>query len=449
MRPHSCTWAPAVPVVWAVRVIGCTAVRVRSCRQSLGLVLASCAALGAMGCADAATPPAPIHIVEVHGLIPFVGPVTRVAMTMRAPPEPNFAVPSVAIPASVGRGVLQAARRSARTQPRRATLAFTGDTLVHSPIVQQAWINGGGVAFDFAPMFARIAPAISDADLAVCHLETPVAPPGEQLSTAPRYGIPAEIAGGIAAAGYDRCSTASNHSLDRGVGGIEATVGALESVGVAQVGMARRPEESVAAVVTVEGIGVAQLSYTWSFNGLRLAPEEWWRSNLIDPERIVADAIDARARGADAVIVSLHWGVERSAVPSTFQRDVAAELTASGAIDLIVGHHAHVLQPIEMVNGRWVVFGLGNFLSNMPTGDSWPASSQDGAVVTVTIERHPDGSVAVGQPAVIPTWVDRSGGFMIRPVIADLADPAVSDVIKAELAASLERTTALLGAFIV
>ena len=76
-------------------------------------------------------------------------------------------------------------------------------------------------------MLARIAPLIGAADLGVCHLETPIAPPGEALSTAPLYGVPAEVATALAAAHYDRCSTASNHSLDRGTTGIDATVAAL------------------------------------------------------------------------------------------------------------------------------------------------------------------------------------------------------------------------------
>ncbi|TPW08727.1 MAG: poly-gamma-glutamate synthesis protein (capsule biosynthesis protein), partial [Acidimicrobiaceae bacterium] len=293
-----------------------------------------------------------------------------------------------------------------------------------------------------------VAPIIGAADLAICHLETPVAPPGQPLSTFPLYGVPAEIAAGIASAGYDRCSTASNHSLDRGTAGIDATVAALEMNGLGQSGMARSPDEVTAPVVTVAGIAVAHLSYTYGFNGLALPAAEPWRANPIDPVRIVADALDARVRGAEIVIVSLHWGVEKVVAPTAYQREVAATITASGAVDLIVGHHAHVLQPIEVINGRWVVFGLGNSLSNMPTGDSWPASTQDGAVLTVTIEQQPDGSLAVQQPVVIPTWVDRDGGFVIRPVLSDLADPSVSDGVKAELAASLARTTAVLGPFI-
>jgi poly-gamma-glutamate synthesis protein (capsule biosynthesis protein) len=148
------------------------------------------------------------------------------------------------------------------------------------------------------------------------------------------------------------------------------------------------------------------------------------------------------------VIVSLHWGTERVAEPNAFQRRVADEVTRSGEVDLIVGHHAHVIQPIEQVNGRWVVFGMGNFLSNMPTGDSWPASTQDGMIVTVAIAEQPGGGFVVEQPVVTPTWVDRSNGFVIRPVLTDVLDPSLSAGVIGQLEASIARTRAEVGAFV-
>jgi poly-gamma-glutamate synthesis protein (capsule biosynthesis protein) len=342
---------------------------------------------------------------------------------------------------------LTAAERLSPPLPT-VTFAFAGDTLVHSPLVTRAWENGGRARYDFAPMFARIAPLVGWADLAVCHLESPVAPFGEAFSTAPRYGIPGDIAVGLAAAGWDRCSTASNHSYDRGEGGIEATVASLTMAGLGQSGMARAPLERIAPVLDVRGVDVAHLSYTWGLNGMRLPAGQPWLVNLIDPAQIVADATDARRRGAQVVIVSLHWGVEKESRPSPYQREVAETITVSGAVDLIVGHHAHVLQPIERINGRWVAFGLGNHLSNMTDGFGWPASSQDGAVLLVTMHRMANGRVAVDPPEVVPTWVDRNDGWVVRPVIADLADPTTPPGVRTQLAASLARTRSVVGDFI-
>jgi poly-gamma-glutamate synthesis protein (capsule biosynthesis protein) len=262
------------------------------------------------------------------------------------------------------------------------------------------------------------------------------------------YGVPAEVAAGLAFAGYDRCSTASNHTMDRGVAGIDATVVALEASGIGQSGMARTAEEATPPIIEVNGVRVAHLSYTFGFNGRRLPADQPWRSNVIDPQAIIAAAADARLRGAEVVIVSLHWGGEGSSRVTPFQRSIAEAVTASGAVDLIVGHHAHVIQPIEQINGRWVVFGLGNILSNLGADPDWPASSGDGVIVTVGITVDAAGAVTVEQPSAVPTWVDDQHGFVIRDVQHDIAEPSTPDGLRAKLVKSLQRTTTVLGPFI-
>ena len=327
-------------------------------------------------------------------------------------------------------------------------MAFTGDTLLHSPLWRRAALNAGGAGYDFRPMLERLRPVLDSVNLAVCHLETPIAPDGEELSTSPIYGVPAEIADAIVAAGYERCSTASNHSMDRGAAGIDRTVDTLESVGIEQSGMARTAEEIAPRVFDVSGVAVSHLSYTFSYNGRHAPPGEDWRSALIDPFRIVDDAVEARRLGAEIVVVSLHWGVEGAAEPSEWQRRIAEGITASSAIDLIVGHHAHVLQPLEQINDTWVLFGLGNILSNMSTASGWPAEAQDGAVAVVELTVAADGAVAVAAPVLHPTWVDRDAGFVVRLVADDLAGTEISDGTRGGLEASLERTRRVVGDFL-
>ena len=382
-------------------------------------------------CGMAACGPTRPHVSSVGGF----GPAGHEVGTLDAAVAPNAA--PIVLERVVDR--LPPARRG-------FTVAVTGDVLAHSPTWEHALRYGGGDRYDYTPIFARIAPIVAAADLAVCHLESPIAPPGEGYTTAPMYGVPAEVAAGLASAGYDRCSTASNHTIDRGVAGIDATVDALEAVGVAQSGMARTPEEAAAPpLTTVNGVVVGHLSYTWSFNGLRLPEDQPWRSNLIDAERIVTDAAAARSAGAEYVIVSLHFGVEGSQVVSGYQRDVADDITSSGLVDLVVGHHAHVLQPIEQVNGTWVAFGLGNLLSSMTTA-SWPPQVQDGAIVVFTVTERAHG-FTTSPPVVHPTFVDRRP-YVIRPVLEDLADPTTPAAVVPELEASLARTRDVLGEFV-
>jgi poly-gamma-glutamate synthesis protein (capsule biosynthesis protein) len=212
--------------------------------------------------------------------------------------------------------------------------------------------------------------------------------------------------------------------------------------------MARTPGEIEPHVFTVNGVAISHLSYTFGYNGLHLPAGEEWRSAVIDPTRIIADATTARALGAQLVIVSLHWGVEGQSAITPAQRQLAEQLTASGVIDLIVGNHAHVLQPIEQVNGVWVIYGLGNMISNMPTGDRWPAATQDGALVGVTFTRRTDGLFEVSIPVVYPTWCDRDAGWIVRLVEPTLADPATPDGLRWQLETSLARTQAVLGPYI-
>lgn len=338
---------------------------------------------------------------------------------------------------------------------KQFTLAVSGDILPHSQLWRGAALvaakNGEPNGYDFRPMFANVRQILSSVDLAICHLETPIAPKGEKLTTYPFFGVPAQITDAIAFAGFDRCSTASNHAMDRGVAGIDSTVDALERAGVSQAGMARTPSEIEPSVFEVNGIKVAHMSYTFSYNGLPAANGESWRSALINSDRILRDARQARKLGAEVVLVSMHWGNERESSPSAFQQRIADEITKTNEVDLIIGSHAHVLQPIEKVNDKWVIYGLGNFLSNMPTAPKdppWPSSTQDGAIVSTFISVNIDGQVVVAPPVVTPTWVDRIDGWQIRSVLFDLNNNDISLATRAALKDSLRRTTKVLGDFI-
>ncbi|NCZ68875.1 MAG: CapA family protein [Acidimicrobiia bacterium] len=330
--------------------------------------------------------------------------------------------------------------------PPHIEFAFSGDVLIHSQLYKRALNNTGGNGYDFTPMFAVIKPLIESVDYAICHLEVPIAPAGENPSTFPLYGAPSEILDAVAGAGYDRCSTASNHTLDKGVPGIESTIANFERVGITQAGMARTPAEIEPTVLEVNGIKFTHLSYTYGYNGLSTPEGEEWRSALIDPDRIIADATKAREMGAEFVVVSLHWGTQTAVSQS--QRSGAEKITSSGVVDLIVGHHAHMIQPIEQINGVWTVFGLGNSLSYHPTDGVPQANTQDGMIVTVNVVRNDAGGFTVEQPVVHPTWVDKSDGMVIRLVKPGLSDPNLSAAVKDQLAVSLRRTTDVVGAYI-
>ena len=266
----------------------------------------------------------------------------------------------VALALAAGSGA-PAAGADPAAEPVRLTVAASGDFLIHEPIWERARADGGGRRYDFRRMLRFIRPIVRRADLALCHAETPMS--RRRPSGYPRFNTPASFARAIEWAGYDVCSTASNHSLDQGQRGIRTTRAALRRAGVARTGsFSSAAGRTRSTILTAKGVRVAFLSYTEMTNGIPLPHP--WSVNLARARRILADARRARRRGAQVVVVNVHWGNEYQSKPSRFQRRLARRLTRTGTVTAVVGQHAHVVQPISRVNGRLVVFGEGNFLSN-------------------------------------------------------------------------------------
>jgi hypothetical protein len=298
-------------------------------------------------------------------------------------------------------------------EPRRFVVAASGDLLLHTRVLEFAQANAGGTGYDFDPMFAEIAPLISAADLALCHLEVPLSADNSVITDYPMFSGPREIVGAVRRAGYDGCSTASNHSLDKGFTGVSDTLSVFDDEGISQSGMARSAQESATPPIhDANGVAVGHLSYTYGLNGMPL-PEPWM-ANLIDVDRILADAAAIRARGAEVVLVSMHWGNEYQHEPSGEQIAQAQALLASPDIDAIIGDHVHVVQPIDRINGKPVVYGMGNSLSNQTD----PPNRRDGVIVYLTIVETTPGVFVTEQIAYTPTWVHYPG-TIIRPVTAE------------------------------
>jgi hypothetical protein len=320
--------------------------------------------------------------------------------------------------------------------PRSFTIAASGDILIHSSVARAAAAYGEAGAYDFTPMLAPTEPWIAEADLAICHLEGALSPDDTGLSYYPLFVAPHTVADAIAAAGYDACSLAGNHALDRGRQGLEETIELLEARGIAHEGTARTEEERLPGLYRVKGVTVAHLDYTYGLNGL--PRPAWYSVNVIDPEAILADARWAREQGAEFVVLTIHWGVEYQHAPTTEQEALADTLTASPDIDLILGSHAHVVQPIARVNGKVVVYGMGNHLSNQ--NSVWGAkyySTEDGVIVQVTVTEQPGGGFAATRVEYTPTWVEMPT-YRVLPV--EWAR-SVGVGNAALLAASAQRTT--------
>jgi poly-gamma-glutamate synthesis protein (capsule biosynthesis protein) len=294
--------------------------------------------------------------------------------------------------------------------PDEFTVVATGDVLIHQGLELTAGALQDDGSYDFSAVLAPVAPLVEAADLAICHLETPVAPPGGPYRGYPTFAVQPEIVHALAGAGYDLCSTASNHSLDDGTAGLVRTLDTLDAAGIAHTGTYRTVAESLQpTIVDVGGVRVGHVAGTYGLNGGGPPAGREWSvdvADVPDVEGMLAAAARARAAGAEVVIASLHCCVEYQHDPTDAQVAAVHSLLASPDVDLVLGHHAHVVQPFEQIGGKWVAYGLGNFVAQMAReGDPY-----DEAAARFTFTRGTDGRFTVTTAEAIPLHLDVGPG---------------------------------------
>lgn len=299
------------------------------------------------------------------------------------------------------------------------TVVATGDVLIHPALTEQAEADGHGRR-DFAPLFAGIRPVIEKADLAICHMETPLATADGPFEGYPLFYAPPEVAAAVAETGYDTCSTASNHTLDHGADGVRTTLDTLDAARIGHTGSARTEQEAETPLVReVNGVKVGQVSFTFGLNKGTEAPQPWM-VNELSVEKVLDAARRARAAGAEVVIASIHWGIENQHDPTGEQREMARQILADPAVDLIVGHHAHVVQPFEKIGDKWVAYGLGNSVARHeePRGDT-----EEGVIARFRFTKAATGW-KVDRAEYIPTLVDLGPPIRLRDLTSgDGVDP--------------------------
>lgn len=267
--------------------------------------------------------------------------------------------------------------------PARAELVFVGDAMQHQSQLDAARTASG--AYDYSGYFSAVEPYIKSADFAVANLETPLG--GKPYSGYPMFCSPDAYARALKDAGFDFLLTANNHMLDRRDRGLKRTVSTLDSLGIPHVGVYANSAErnkKLPMIVNVNGFRIAMLNYTYGTNGINIQGDVVVDyMNYPDIERDVAEA---RKAGAELVCVCLHWGEEYHLLPTVQQKRLADKLTDLG-VDMIIGGHPHVIEPMEMRlskrgNPVFLVYSLGNFISGMRTTDT-----RGGAMVRVVLER--------------------------------------------------------------
>ncbi len=289
---------------------------------------------------------------------------------------------------------------------RCTSVLVTGDMLVHAQLWQQAQQDAaaaGKPGMDFVPLLEGQRRYINNSDLAICHLETPVAGPDGPFAAYPSFNVPPQIITAAKVVGYQACTTGSNHTIDRGTDGLLRTLDTLDAAGLKHTGSYRTETESQGILVMQTAAAkIAVVQATYGLNGL--VPDHPWQVDTLDAPAMIAKAEKARAEGADIVLAAMHAGDEYSSEPNAQQQEVAHALADSGQFNLVYGHHAHAVQPIENYKGTWIAYGLGNGITEL---SPWYVVNNEGLLVRVQFGQEASGRWSTTDLAWAPSVMVR------------------------------------------
>lgn len=302
--------------------------------------------------------------------------------------------------------------------PSSLRLAVVGDIMMHDTQIRSGKTASG--TYNYDAFFQEIQPWLAQADLAVGNLETTLPGNGKPWSGYPMFRSPDALGDSLKKAGFDLLSTANNHTMDAGESGVVRTHRKLTELGIQPIGTSPGPEPQKPLLIEKNGITLSFSAYTYGTNGIPLPAGKDYLVNLIDENRILKEIRESRERGADIVVVMLHFGQEYQRQPNGEQKRLVKKLLTGGA-DVVLGGHPHVLQPMERRKAegkeKFVIYSLGNFVS-----DQLKTYTNDGIILYLDLHRtSPDHPVQLQQVSYLPTYVHkyRQGGvrkFTVIPI---------------------------------
>lgn len=270
------------------------------------------------------------------------------------------------------------------------TLLAVGDNLIHIEVVQSGLKEDGSYNYDH--LYDEIKDDIMAADIAVVNQETILGGRDLTYSGYPAFNSPTEIGDALINAGFDVVLHATNHTLDKGLQGVLNTLDYWDKhPEITVLGINRSGEDrNRIAIIEKNGIRIAMLNYTYGLNGYKIPRDRPYLVNLLDKDLMEADLKKARSE-ADFVVVFPHWGTEYSYEPSKSQKELVEFFYELG-VDIVIGTHPHVLQPVELITSEsghnmLVYYSLGNFLSYQKE-----AARMLGGMAHVTITKDDTGT---------------------------------------------------------
>ncbi|WP_338782072.1 CapA family protein [Metabacillus sp. FJAT-52054] len=311
-----------------------------------------------------------------------------------------------------------------------ATLSAAGDFLLHSQVYTDALT--GKNKYNFNPMLEEIRPFFENTDLAYINQESILGGASLGLSSYPSFNSPYEAGDALINAGIDIVNMANNHALDKGPAGIYNAIAYYEKKGLPYIGAYKNSRDSLTPrVINKNGIKFGFAGYTYGTNGIPVPSGKRFLVNLIDVEKMKRETKEIKSL-SDFAIISVHWGVEYQRFPNEEQKRIAAILADAGA-DVVIGHHPHVLQPMEWIeneNGHrtLVVYSLGNFLSGQQ------GEYKDiGGIVQIPFTKESTGTSVkkfVGDPEFIPTIVTSKNKKQYRVKVLKRVNPKLNHSIE-------------------
>lgn len=363
-----------------------------------------------------------------------------------------------------------------------ATIGATGDILLHDKVIRSGYDKTDD-SFDYSYMFRYFGEYTAAVDYAIANLEvTLIQKPGSNglkgYNGYPRFNVPDEIVDALKGAGFDMLLTANNHSYDSGHDGFIRTIQVVRDKGLANIGTYLNTEEKRYQIVDINGIRIGMINYTYTYgfhadgtlnmNSLHMPLEDAALINYFDYDKLsdfyaqLQSQLDAmRAEGAEATVLYIHWGNEYVTTPNSWQERMSQALCNMG-IDVIVGNHAHVPQPVELLTNEndatkktLCLYSTGNAVSNISRDDKdRPKNTEDGMLFTFTFAKYSDGTVLVESADILPTWVWRHDVDGVRKFDILTLDDAISDwqthlgvseAVAKECRDSYDRTMGIVG----
>ncbi len=271
----------------------------------------------------------------------------------------------------------------AKDEVYKLKLLATGDGLIHSVIYRSYYKNG---VYDFTDAVKYVKDIVKDYDIAYYNQETPTGDDSIAYSGYPMFYTPSAYVDAMQDVGFNTVSLASNHSLDKGEKGVLNTIKYFKTTNMLYNGM--NDSEKMRNNFTIKeknNITYTMLSYTTKTNGLSTPKGKEYLINIYDKEQVKKD-IEAIRDKVDVLIVAMHWGIEYINMPNDEEKEIAEYLSSLG-VDIIIGNHPHILQPITKIGDTIVMYSLGNFISNQYGGTNGDWNKLIGFMATLDITK--------------------------------------------------------------